>query len=460
MNFQHFLWIYFLLLFHSCSASKTSYPIDFHIEGFPNQEIYIAQIQGDAYSIVDTVTSDEQGVFSTSLPSDTPIGMYSFLFPQLQNVEIPFIFNKEPKISFSAHIKSLKEFVSINASEENKTFYSFSRFYSRFTSDVSHLQDVYESYSHSDSLSRIEQEYKKRIQEEQQFVQELLKNNKNTFVSHIIQASRKPYSPHILHGKELHTYTKKHFFDYIDFSDTLLIRTNILTKKSIEYLTLCSQEQSEEEPYKKLEKAVITLTDKALPYPQMYDFIIDYLISGFEKMGAEKMVKFVSELYVQEKQCSAQEKSTLERKALHHTQIATGNTIPDFSVTTLSGTTLSSKKLHNKPYILIFWSTSCGHCQTMIPDIAKYMNNHTSTQTVFISLDESQKKLKKFMDTHPSLAKHSIVCDEQGWDGTLAKTFFIYATPTIIMIQNNTIQSKPLDFNTFKKNVYNLTNTN
>ncbi|MDA3882692.1 MAG: redoxin domain-containing protein [Bacteroidales bacterium] len=460
MKSKYFIWVTITFLFYSCSSIGSPYPIQFRIDGFPQQTIYIAQIEGDAYAIIDTLVSGEKGIFRTEFNNTQDIGMYAFIFPQLQNLKIPFIFNKEPQVSFSSEIFSLQQNVHVEASEENKAFYTFSQFYTQFTEDISQLETFYETYSRSEFLSKIEKEYENRISEEELFTRELLKQYKNTFASHVITASRKAYSAEILFSNEKYEYEKKHFFDNINFSDTTLLYTNILTKKSIEYLTLCSQKRSREKPYKALQDAVMVIINKALPYPRTYDFIINYLLTGFESMGDETMMKFVSEVYLEDKQCSSENATTLERKALQNSKLTIGSTIPTFRTQTLQKSTISSEKFADKSMqVIIFWSTSCGHCQEMIPDIAKYMKQHQSVNSIFISLDQSQKVLKDFVDSHPSLAKHHLVCDEKGWDGKLAKAFYVYATPTIFIVENNKIISKPLDFETFKRDIYSLTNT-
>jgi thiol-disulfide isomerase/thioredoxin len=461
MRSKHFIWIAIFFLFSSCSSTGASYEIQFQIDGFPQQTIYIAQIEGGAYAVVDTLISDEKGVFRTDFNNTQNIGMYAFIFPQLQQLKIPFIFNKEPEIFFSSEIFSLQEHINVETSEENKAFYTFSRFYSQFTKDITEIEEFYETYSRSDFLSNIEKEYQKRIEEEKEFCKELLRTYKNTFASHIISASRKPYSNELLSGQSKYDYEKKHFFDNIDFSDTTLLYTNILTTKSIEYLTLCSQKRSREKPYKALQDAVMVIINKALPYPRTYDFIINYLLNGFESMGDETMMKFVSEIYLEDKQCSSENASTLEQKALQNAELAKGKNIPDFETKMLNGNKISSEDFTNETYhVLIFWSTSCGHCKAMIPEIAQLMNQHSHINTVFVSLDTDMKNLKDFIAKNPVLKEYDHVCEEQGWDGKLAKDFYIYATPTIFITNGTKIISKPIDINTFKKDIRSLKNNN
>ncbi len=179
-------------------------------------------------------------------------------------------------------------------------------------------------------------------------------------------------------------------------------------------------------------------------------------------MGDETMMKFVSEIYLEDKQCSSENASTLEQKALQNAKLAKEKNIPDFKTKMVNSKEIfSSEDFKDGTYhVLIFWSTDCGHCKAMIPEIAQFMNEHSHINTVFVSLDTDMKNLKDFITKNPVLKEYNHVCEEQGWDGKLAKAFYIYATPTIFITNGTEIISKPIDINTYKKDILSLKNNN
>ena len=63
-----------------------------------------------------------------------------------------------------------------------------------------------------------------------------------------------------------------------------------------------------------------------------------------------------------------------------------GQAAPDFSVTTLDGTTLSLAGLKGKVIVVNFWATWCPPCRTEIPAIAGFYAAHRSEGLEIIGL--------------------------------------------------------------------------
>ena len=445
---QFYISIFFLLSFFCSSCAQETFPIQLTVLGFPNQEIYIAKISGDTYRITDTLKSDSHGKFECAFDTSYAIGMYSFLFPQFQKTEIEFIFNKEA-ISFKTQIGNIHSNLQIISSHENQLYYSFQNFYSIFSNDISLLEQTFDSYSDSEFKEKIRVEYAEKIIQEQTFIASLLKNHESTFAARIIKSSRKAYSPQLLNTQERYEYTKQHFLSPIDFSDTLLQNSSIFTDAAIQYLSLYAKERSRSNPYAALKQAVDTVLTFAKINETTYEFIVNYLLNGFETMGDTEMLTYISTLYISESQCEHSEsKTTLERKALQNIHYTIGTNAPNYKAQTISGITINPEESKNTIQILIFWATWCGHCTELIPKIAKLFtqNPNAAYSLVFVSLDTEQTDFSSFLSQNPNLSHCNNVFDSNGWDSPLAKEFYVYASPTIFIIENGTIVAKPIDY--------------
>ena len=115
---------------------------------------------------------------------------------------------------------------------------------------------------------------------------------------------------------------------------------------------------------------------------------------------------------------------------------------------TISGITINPEESKNTIQILIFWATWCGHCTELIPKIAKLFtqNPNAAYSLVFVSLDTEQTDFSSFLSQNPNLSHCNNVFDSNGWDSPLAKEFYVYASPTIFIIENGTIVAKPIDY--------------
>lgn len=81
----------------------------------------------------------------------------------------------------------------------------------------------------------------------------------------------------------------------------------------------------------------------------------------------------------------------------------TGDKLPEFTATTLSGKVIHSKELKGKIVVLKVWATWCGPCILEIPSlnnlVEKYKND---SSVVFIAItDDTKEKIEHFLKDRP-----------------------------------------------------------
>jgi peroxiredoxin len=80
--------------------------------------------------------------------------------------------------------------------------------------------------------------------------------------------------------------------------------------------------------------------------------------------------------------------------------VTVGNTVPDFSLKTLDGTTVSKSSLQGDVVVLNFWATWCASCMSEIPDLKEVAAN-SKVRVVGIALDEGgSEAVKLFVAAH------------------------------------------------------------
>ena len=80
--------------------------------------------------------------------------------------------------------------------------------------------------------------------------------------------------------------------------------------------------------------------------------------------------------------------------------IAIGSEAPDFSLTSLDGTTVKSSSLKGSVVVLNFWATWCQPCMGEIPELKKVAAS-SQAKVVGIALDqEGMKTIKPFVSSH------------------------------------------------------------
>lgn len=80
--------------------------------------------------------------------------------------------------------------------------------------------------------------------------------------------------------------------------------------------------------------------------------------------------------------------------------VVVGNTIPDFSLTSLEGKTVDKDSLRGEVVVLNFWASWCTPCMAEIPELKELAAN-SRARIVGIALDETGlETVKPFVEAH------------------------------------------------------------
>lgn len=84
--------------------------------------------------------------------------------------------------------------------------------------------------------------------------------------------------------------------------------------------------------------------------------------------------------------------------------------------------------------LLVFYASWCPHCKTSLPQLNEYQNTHKDLEILAISLDNKKEDWTEFIiDNKIELTNLN---DPNGWDGKAASDYYIYATPTMFLLDN------------------------
>lgn len=109
------------------------------------------------------------------------------------------------------------------------------------------------------------------------------------------------------------------------------------------------------------------------------------------------------------------------------------NLVPDFSLTTLDGQTLSRESLEGKVVLLDFWATWCAPCRQAIPDLRR-MERRLAKKGNFVLVSIS-------VDRDPELVRRFVAENDMSWPqhvdaaGQLSSgVFHVSSFPTYVLI--------------------------
>lgn len=447
--------------FVNLSVFSQTYTIHAHISGLPVNKIVLTRVHGDELYTIDSLISTT-GNFSFILPNHAPVGLYRIILGKTKRAEfmggppqsVDLILNKE-NVTFQTNFNYPADSLFIIESEENKIYHSFLRDFNQLEYRIQQIYPLLSNYPKTtDFYSQIVSEFHEIQKMEGQLIEETTRRFSGTYASKLIRLYRNPFLNGNQTEMERVIFMREHFFDHLEFTDTLLINSNIYTKKIIDYLSLYRNSnlvQSEQEDI--FIEAVDHILSQTNQNRNVYEFILNYLIEGFEKFKFEKVLTHIADNYMDES-CETDNKSMVRKRMDAYRRMAIGNIASEIILEDVNGDLVALSETEHKYTLVLFWSSTCPHCNSMLPKLQKWYtrDREIDIEIFAVSIDSSKTEWQNIiqMNNFPW-----INCIEQGgWEGKAAADYNLYATPTMFILDNNReILAKPVTFYEFLKDL-------
>jgi thiol-disulfide isomerase/thioredoxin len=339
------------------------------------------------------------------------------------------------------------------ASKENKLYYEFLRAGNDYRRKFELLGPVVNYYPQNDTFYfDIKDKYVAAQKDFIRLADKMVFENQDSWAVKIIRQRKPLYYDPALDEFGRREYATEHFFDNISFDDVDLIRSNVYTTIAIEYMSLYSnpnltQEQLEAEFIKAVDKIMKEASENSI----LYEFIVEYLVGGFERFHFDKVLDYIAENYSPE-QCENEERKTdLQTRLKKYAELSNGKDAPEFEMTDLTGNQVKLSKIKSEYTLVLFWASWCPHCAETLPDIHDiYVKNEKSKlEIVAISLDKDKAEWEKAVKELGFIWINC--CDLKSWDSPSAIDYNVYATPSMFLLdKNKKIVAKPITYNELK----------
>jgi thiol-disulfide isomerase/thioredoxin len=117
--------------------------------------------------------------------------------------------------------------------------------------------------------------------------------------------------------------------------------------------------------------------------------------------------------------------------------------VPDFELPDPEGNTLRFSNIGGEYKLLFFWASWCPHCNAMTDQLLSlYKEYSPDVEFIGVSIDEDENEWKQSITQKGIPWKN--LSDLKGWDGKVVNDYYIYATPTLFLVDENlNIIAKP-----------------
>ncbi|TXD83671.1 TlpA family protein disulfide reductase [Subsaximicrobium wynnwilliamsii] len=419
------------LNFAQHSVSGTFLPA----ENYTYALLYQSKPSGTEY--LDRSKIGEAGDFKIEMDSSYTPGMYKIVYAlPAEEYNFSFIYDGKENIAITL---SEDQGLAFTESSENKLWSSYTNsinlvnrsinnFYTQQSSDQKALTAIFKTLGNTqDSFEQAAN---------------------GMLVSVFIKANR-PYAPK--EYQNLSSYSqnvKRSYLDAVDFGDPLLQSSDFLMDRVITYIFGSSEANSTAQ----FKTDVATLVAKiGTNNPIIKTILLETIWRKFKLMDSVEMANYVSDTYLMALAKNANYTALIEELKVDKST-ALGSMAPNFDIEYLKDGKAVKTNLYDlagaENYLLIFWSSTCGHCQEELPKIKELLSNKPNVNVIAIGLEDDDVIWKNAIKQFPEFIQ---VLGLGRWDNPISNDYGIASTPTYFLLNHKKeIIAKPYDVEALK----------
>ena len=440
--FRSFLLLTIAGFFIASANANKPYEIKIKISGgFQDTALLLTSYYGDKIKIIDTAYAVKQGEYIFKGENSLPGGIYMVVSTKKSKL-FEFIVDSDQKFTLSTDKSNYPTNMKVSGSAENKLFYTYLIYNEKqyqlnksLVKIIDSLKTVnVETLSYKSSLDSLNEVSKK-------YKIEIIENNKGTYVSSLLNSMRDIEIPDSIKNSSDSTltfkYYKQHYWDYIDLSDSTLLRSPVFMRKVKQYfeqLVVFSPDS--------VIAAIDLVVSKARPSQEVVGYLIWNFVSEYQNpkfMGFDKVFVHLVDEYFSKEQISNTTPSiltSLQDRANKLRPILLSQPAPNLILIDTAEVLTSFYSITNNYTILFFWDSDCGVCSKEIVELKKLYDNPDYDIEVFaINVNSDLEKWKK------AITKKKVPGINVNGTRSVTQDFHdlydIYGTPVIYLLDKD-----------------------
>lgn len=407
----------------------------------PQQKVYLNAYTGLYLEVIDSVmmTQDKRVEFNTSLKK----GMYEL--EAEQGVTLDFLYDDSPVkiIVKDFYDNNSVEFIN---SQLNTDWNAYLVFKEQILKSMNMLKPILSNYDKkTEFYISAKNEYNSLQDNYISFTDSLIAHE--NYASDLIKVDRFiPLNIDYDLNKQ-RDYLIVNFFNDVDFTDLSLIPTNVIATKILDFLSIQqTPDQNHDQQIMSLILGIDNVLRRATVNYEMYKYIFQYLIEGFNELGYEDIVDYMSRVpYSEEVNCSDEQYNELLNIVELNSRVRLGSLANNISGTTILGEEFDLYDVDNDFTIVYFWSYTCDHCRQTIKYLKKFLDDNDNFSLVAISVKGDLRKIKNLVKKEK--IEGYFYHDGLEWDSPLVMDYAVTATPSFFLLdKEKKIIYKPFDF--------------
>lgn len=378
----------------------------------PDSQVYVAD------------SAIKNGSFTLNLPEDAESGMYRIVYavPQ-QEFNFDILYNGKENVVVDFDSSNGLGFAQ---SEENILLNSY-------LAELAQIEaEIIRFYASQETDTTIFNEATRKLKAHQN----LFETKAKGLLAYNFIASNKPYIPNNYENVQEYVANKKAaYFDAINFKNPVLQSSDFLTDKVSNYaftalsLTTQTKKETEDEIIKNVAHFTTILSDVA---PVFKFYLYHDLWKNAIAYDYNEVADFIYSSTLKE---LAETTNNLDIKTAieAHNRLRLGEIAPEM----VWKDGVNERRLSTlepfENYILIFWSSTCGHCLNELPAVHKELKGNSNLKIIAIGLEDETENWNSEKAHLPNF-EHLIALGK--WDSAYANLYDIHATPTYFILDS------------------------
>lgn len=387
-----------------------------------DHKIKILGFYGTETYLIDSTTITEKGPKKITIP--TSLVYNGFYRMEINDTLIfDFIYTKSENLILLIDPWNFYNSLKIENGYNNKLLLQLKKEISEINDDISMLQLA---FNQNPELGEIlNSSIKDRINDRNTLIKSYQNNfNNTTFVS--------------LSNLYIENYGSKNISEYfmnIEWSDSAIIRSNVLPSKIINYFGLNTD--LTEQSFKSGIDSILKWSNNNL---QNRDYFLYFFLNLFGKVGPEEIFKYLLSNYYFENSCDELiTNNEIVKKISKFSQLLPGNKAPNFFAKNQNDKPIQFSDTYKKvnTTYLIFWHPECSFCKEFIPKFYEKIKTQKKINVVSFAIATNKDSWKNSIIKENN--RWQEITDLKGWDSDILDLYMVTKTPLIIKINSEGI---------------------
>lgn len=450
--------LFFLFLicasFTTAQVHAQGYHIKVNFPNMANKDLLLANyFEGKVYA-VDTAKIDSKGmgVFHDD-KKRLARGMYLLFFSPSSYFDL--IIGDNQNFTITGDSTNFLSTVNIQGSPENTAFIEFQKFMTEQNKKMQKIREEYDKTPNKESEETKKlytARYEESDKEVRTYIAGIVKNYPGsalaTFANFTLSPSVPDFSgqvPENTKDRELEIqrktfyYAKDHYWDYTNFTDSMLLRTPIFKNKLDEYFKNWVIVHPDS-----LFQACVNVIEKARPNKTMFRYMLNYcLVATFDNkiMGMDEAFVKLGERYYQSGQVTWLDKEQLKKitdEVIKRQYNLIGHKAIDLRLPTMDGKWVSLLETKAPFILLVFWEPNCGHCKTQVPLAKKEIHDRFSPYGLKVFAVQTQTNEKEWEEF---VEKNELFDFINCWDPNRQSNYWtiynVFSTPVMYLLDKD-----------------------